>query len=464
MAMKELYLRFAKFVEKQALFSGVDHILAAVSGGVDSMTMLHCLLRYSHETNLNLQVAHFNHQLRGQQSDRDEFLVHEYCLKNELKYHLKQSDVSSVAKAQGLSVEMAGRRLRYQFLQDIARELENSIIATGHTLDDHVETVLMRIIKGTGWQGICGIPIKRNNIVRPLRFARKKELYNYAHVHHISFHEDHTNFGLTGQRNILRNEVIPLLTAKINPRFHQAIDQLSEIGLETYQWINAEAEKYYKDVVVKESNYQITLEISNLRSYAIAVKKGVILHCISVLEGKPSPQYNYLIMNNLLDLVASNATGKYLKVSENVWANIDRGTLILMHRQLIDWEDMQVEIDTPYDTVPFRFKAAFVKREDCQFNKSPDLEFIDYDKLEGKFKLRHWQPGDSFQPLGFNHQKKVSDLFVDHKISRFKKKQIPILVDHAGIVWVCGLRLAERVKVTPSTRKLVKLIYEEKYG
>ncbi len=462
--MKDLYLRFKEFVENQDLFGEADHVLAAVSGGVDSMSMLDCLLKYSCETDLKLYVAHVNHRLRGQQSDQDEALVRAFCSQNGLKYYIKQYNVDSSAKEHGLSVEMAGRRLRYRFFNDTARNTPNCIIATGHTLDDHVETVLMRILKGTGWQGLCGITIKRDNIVRPLRFARKKELYDYARVQQIPFREDHTNFISMGQRNILRNEVIPLLTDKINPQLHKAVDRLSNIGRETHIWLQEEIKQYYRRVVIKEERYQIVLEIAGLKNYFRAIKKGILLQSIAKLEQTYAPQYNYLIMDNLVNLINRSKTGKHLRLSKKIWANIDRGRLILAHKKFLDWDGSQITMGAPFETTTFRFKAALVPRADYRINKSSDMEFIDYDKVKGKFKLRQWQPGDSFQPLGFNHHKKVSDLFVDHKISRFKKQQIPILVDQTGVVWVCGLRLAERVKITADTQQVVKLTYEEKHA
>lgn len=459
--MNNLFTRFVEFSEKHSLFNGIQNAVACVSGGVDSMVMLSLLLVLRERRDVNLVVAHFNHKLRGVLADEDEQLVINYCKKNNVKLYRKRLDVRKYAKSNNVSLEMAGRELRYNFYQEVAIQLNNSVIATGHTLDDHAETVLLRIFKGTGLQGLEGIPIKRSNIIRPILFARKRDLYSYAHEHNILFSEDHTNHEQSCQRNVIRNCIIPRIIEDINPGLIESVANMSQILSEANDFVAETVKKALDEVILEETSHQIVLEISCLKNYFIAVEKEVLRQCLFRLKKDFKP-IGFRIMNNLVSLIHSNETGKLLRLSGELIANIDRGRLILSLKKSNDWSEIAVKPGKTYKANSFIFssEAMPVSKYSKQPNRS-NVEFIDLDKIDGEVKLRRWRYGDRIRPLGLGHSKKVSDLLVDLKVQRLKKNHIPLLICNEEIIWVCGLKLSDSFKITSETTTVLKLRYEE---
>jgi len=459
--MDKLFTQFVEFSEKHNLLHGIQNVVVCVSGGVDSMVMLSLLLHLRKKCNINLVASHFNHKLRGILADEDEQLVIDYCRGNNVKLYRKQFNVKKYAKSNNISLEMAGRELRYDFYQEIAGQLNDSVIATGHTLDDHAETVLLRIFKGTGLQGLEGIPIKRDNIIRPIRFARKSDLYSYAREHNIPFSEDHTNHEENCQRNVIRNSIIPGIIENINPGLIKSVANMSQILREVNKFVTEMVKKALKEVILEETPYQIILEISLLKNYFITVEKEILRQCIFRLKKEFKP-IGFKAMNNLISLINSNETGKLLRLAGNLYANIDRGRLILSSKECNDWRGIIVKIGKTYKTKFFVFSSEVLPV--TEYSKQPNrsnVEFIDLNKISGNMKLRRWRLGDRIRPLGLEHSKKVSDLFVDLKVPRFRKDRIPMLVCNEETIYVCGLKLSDLFKISPETTATLKLSYEE---
>jgi len=459
--MNKLFTQFVEFSEKHNLLHGIQNVVVCVSGGVDSMVMLSLLLVLREKCNINLVASHFNHKLRGVLADEDEQLVIDYCKGNNVKLYRKQLDVRKYAKSNNISLEMAGRKLRYNFYQEIASQLNNSVIATGHTLDDHAETVLLRIFKGTGLQGLEGIPIKRDNIIRPIRFARKSDLYSYAREHNIPFSEDHTNYEENCQRNVIRNSIIPRIIENINPGLVESVANMSQILSEVNEFVTEMVKKALNEVVLEETPCQIILEISRLKNYFINVEKEVLRQCVFRIKKEFKP-IGFKTMNNLISLINSNETGKLLRLSGDLYANIDRGRLILSSKEFNDWCEIIVKPGKTYKTKSFVFSSEVLPV--TEYTKQPNrsnVEFIDLDKTSGNMKLRRWRLGDRIKPLGFEHSKKLSDLFVDLKVPRIRKDRVPILVCNDEIIWVCGLKLSDLFKISSETTSILKLSYEE---
>lgn len=459
--MNNLFTRFVEFSEKHSLFNGIQNAVACVSGGVDSMVMLSLLIVLRERRDINLVAAHFNHKLRGVLADEDEQLVVDYCKKNNVKLYRKRLDVRKYAKNNNVSLEMAGRELRYDFYQEVAIQLNNSVIVTGHTLDDHAETVLLRIFKGTGLQGLEGIPIKRSNIIRPILFARKRDLYSYAHEHNIPFSEDHTNHEQSCQRNVIRNCIIPRIIEDINPGLIESVYNMSQILIEANDFVAETVKKALDKVILEETSHQIVLEISCLKNYFTAVEKEALRQCIFRLKKDFKP-IGFRIMNNLVSLIHSNETGKLLRLSGELIANVDRGRLILSLKKSNDWSEIAVKPGKTYKINSFIFSSEVVPVS--EYSKQPNrsnIEFIDLDKIDGEVRLRRWRFGDRIRPLGLGHSKKVSDLLVDLKVQRLKKNHIPLLICNEEIIWVCGLKLSDLFKITSETTTILKLRYEE---
>lgn len=457
--MSDLYKKFLDFEAENDLFSDKKVIIAGLSGGVDSITMVDILSKYCNQKGIKLIAAHLNHELRGQKADDDENNVVEFCKSKNINLKIEKVNTREYSKKNNLSLEMAGRELRYNFFNNIAKSFEKSVIATAHTLNDHIETLLLRIIKGTGLNGMRGIPFKRDNIIRPLRFARKLELYKYAKENGINFSEDHTNFEELCQRNIIRNSMIPIIS-KINPGFLTALDNFSRITDEANQLIKNIAYSEIQKVIIEESQFHIVLDISLLNNYFTAVKKEII-NKVSIRFNKFAESINFESMDRLLQQLKSHKSSKIIELNNGLIANIDRGKLVFVNKSASEWDNIIIEVGEKYKNNCFEFHCETGSKSEIENNKNNrNIEFIDLEKAQGKLILRHWKPGDKIKPLGFSNRKKLSDIFVDKKIPRLEKNIIPILESNGKIIWVCGLKLSDEFKVTDSTKNILKLVFK----
>jgi tRNA(Ile)-lysidine synthase len=459
--MDDIYKRFLNFSTTHSLFTGVKNIVVGVSGGVDSMIMLDILLRYAKDRRLNVVVTHLNHKIRGKKADEDEKLVSDFCNKRKIPFYKKRVNVEEYAEERGLSTEIAGREVRYSFFHEIAAMFDHSVIATAHTLDDHIETVLLRIFKGTGLQGLEGIPIRRENVIRPLRFACKQELYEYAKRYKIPYSEDHTNYEEYCQRNVIRNSILPKIAESVNPNVFQSIDKVSLIVSEANESIKRLAKSIAKKVILETKNNFIILNLPTLNKLPTAIKKEIVRVALAQIS-KESVKIDFEKLNNLLSLMRRGETGKVYKLSKECIANIDRGRLIIYKSEYFDWDEILVHPGKTYRTTSFELRYEEVPLSDFSIDKgNRGVEFIDLDKIDRSMKLRHWRYGDRVKPIGFSNFRKISDLFIDEKIPRLKKEQVPILENTGEIVWVCGIKLSDNFKITSETKRIFKLEYRE---
>lgn len=461
--MPSLYEHFNEFVSRHNLLKKSDVVIAGVSGGVDSMVMLYCLLNYRKENAIRLVVVHLNHQIRGSESDRDERLVSDYCQINNCDFICKSVNVQNLARNRGLSLEAAGRAARYHFFRKISLQYPGSVIATAHTADDQVETILLRLLKGTGLNGLRGIRLKRGNIVRPLLFAFKSELYEYARSNGVPFSEDHTNRDTAIPRNYIRHSLLPVIKSEINPAADNAILHFHEIITDLTRMTRQIARRAFHSCLIRQSSAEIALDISRLKRYFNTVIFEVILESLRILQPKKPPAIDYNIMHNLLTLLNSGRTGAHQKITTQIHAIRNRNELIIGMSKAPDWHSVAVTPGQFHKNDYFCFKTEIVPVEEFKSaQKDPNIEFVDLHKLsDAPLRLRPWQKGDRIVPLGNSHSKKVSDIFIDQKIPLPKKKRIPLLTCGDSIVWICGMKLSDEYKVVPSTTRLLKLTYEE---
>jgi tRNA(Ile)-lysidine synthase len=433
--------KFLSYIQSECLTDKNQKILVAVSGGIDSM----CLLNLLHQAGFELTIAHCNFKLRGEESDGDEQFVRSVAEQLKIQVYVKQFETLEFAKLQKVSVQMAARDLRYAWFENLRRTISYDKIAIAHHADDSIETFFINIIRGTGIQGISGIRPSINHIIRPLLFAFRDELEAYGIANNIAYRTDSSNQSGKYLRNKLRNTVLPLFS-EINQEFKTTMLQnLIKFG---------QAETIYNTYI--ESAKKHLIEISNENEVKISIE-GIF--------STSSP--NAVLYEIIKDFGFSS------KISEDIFNSLHAGSgkkfYSKEYRILKDRDDLILNrIHDPKDEkyfvlediremeFPISLKIKLIENVNYEIIKNPYIAAFDYEKLTFPLVLRKWQTGDYFQPLGMKGIKKISDFFIDNKISIAQKENTWILVSANEIVWIVGMRIDDKYKITECT----KMIYE----
>ena len=458
--MQGLYSRFKKFVEQKQLIPNSASLVVGVSGGVDSVTLLELLLRYKREKRTigKFRVAHFNHSTRHGKSDLDENLVKTICENKNLPLESQKANIPKIAQSSHKSFEMVAREERYKFFNSITGK--NELIATGHTLDDQVETILLRFIRGTGLNGISGITPKYKNRIKPLLFAQKQTLYNWADREGLRYREDHTNYENHCLRNVVRNKLIPTIRKDINPGYRKSIHHLSQIAQETNNYLEKKANNLAPELIIDHSSWFYALNFEKLKSLHTVEIKYILLEICRRIKEHTTVGYDQF--NQFMDQLHRKNEGQILKLDSDIWTNFDRNQVIIYNKDQQNWKSAKIIPGEKLDSETFEIITEKLDKSKVDFQKDSNIEYLDLAKIEGNLIIRHWKEGDVFNPLGLQHHKKLSDYFIDNKIPKYKKHHIPILVNKGKILWICGERLSEKFKITSTTKDILKLKYIQK--
>jgi tRNA(Ile)-lysidine synthase len=462
----DLLQRVEENIRNHRLLKRGQTVLVADSGGLDSMTLLHILHELSSRHRWKLTVAHFNHQLRGRSSDADEKLVRQTVAAMRLPFVAGRANVKEFARKSKLSVEMAARKLRHDFFARVARERKICVVALAHHADDQVELFLLRVLRGAGGEGLAGMkwrspsPVdSRIRLVRPLLDVSKAELRGFVRERKIRFRDDATNATLDVPRNRVRNELLPLLR-RYQPALAKTILRLMEIvgaeadlaGETARHWLRSSGRQSAQIKSQSRLTSAATIEKENFTGLPVAVQRRVLQLQLTDLGVAP----DFELIEQLREL-----PGKFVSISSSVSIARDAGGKLDCKKHVasgFNASETAVNLagragDMEFDGVRFgwRFEASasFVRpqgRKAC--------ESFDADKVAGKVTLRHWRPGDRFQPIGLKSPVKLQDLFTNRKIPRARRRQFMVAAaENDEIFWVEGLRISENFKLTPQTRR-----------
>jgi tRNA(Ile)-lysidine synthase len=437
-----MYKRFTDFINSEDLIDVPGKILLGISGGLDSMVMLSLFQKSGYE----IAVAHCNFGLRGQESDTDQFFVAEHCKQNNLPFHSKLFETKNYAREHGISLQMAARDLRYSWFGQLTDENMYSQIAVAHNKNDLAETFLINLIRGTGIRGMTGIGAKTGRIMRPLLFASRKEILDYAIAHELKFREDSSNIETKYKRNRIRHRIIPEFEA-ISPGF---VDTLYETSKRI-----KDIESIYTGTVTKKLD-----EICDITSL------GYQIRIDSLLSLSPLPPYMFELLRRwdfpgeLVPDIISSLTGpsgkQFFSPSHRLVK--DRDYLIITPADTdppgrFYIEEGQTAITRPVEMII----TSTPKDAGFVIPARPEVACLDLDLLHFPLILRKWQKGDYFQPLGMNGLKKLSDFFIDEKFSIIEKERTWILASGNKVVWVAGHRIDNRFRITGRTRNILTL-------
>lgn len=415
-------------------------LLLAVSGGVDSMVLLDLF----YKLRFDICVVHCNFQLRGKESDADEMLVRETCQDRFIPYFIESFDTLDFAKENKLSIQLAARKLRYDWFQEII-SLGFDYVLTAHHLDDNVETFLINFIRGTGLEGLTGIPAQNGNIIRPLLPFSRLEIENYALEKNIQWREDSSNASDKYFRNKLRHNIVPILK-ELNTGFLDSFQNTLHHLQQAESLVNDASKLVYEKVVeVKENQLEIhlkpLLEFQNYKAYLYQWLKD----------------YGFSAWNDIYDLVEAQS-GKQVFSETHVLLK-DREKLILSERKASDNSAVYI-IESLDSKVNIPLKLRFSKGVNI-FETHSNCIFVDENKLKFPLTIRKWQEGDYFYPSGMNGKKKLSKYFKDEKYSLLDKENQWLLCSEDQIVWVIGKRADDRFKSKETTQNSIKIVLEE---
>ena len=456
---KTIEQKALKFIDENHLIDKDDKVLVALSGGADSVFLLSFLIKFKKRFRIEVAAFHLNHKLRGKTAKEDEKFCIDICSKNKIELVNVARDVKTYAKRMKVSIEEAGREIRYTELHKAAAKTGSTKIATAHNASDNVETIMLNFIKGAGIRGLTGIPIRRNNIIRPILCLSSDEIRKYLKANKVPFRVDESNRNSDYERNFLRNEIIPKLKQKLNPRLEEKVSNTSKIISEIDSFIQKQLEKISIQAVKFDGN---TLRIN---SNAV-LKFDVSLLSIflkSVIEKNLGIELASENIFALVDLLYSQS-GKSIQLKDNITASKERNELIIGRKSsaLMQKAIRKIKAGQTLKVDGKIISISKVSRKMFKFTQDKSVEFVSGDTLKDSFEIRKWKAGDKFQPIGMKGTKKISDFLSDEKISSLEKKERLVLTNSGRIVWVIGLRIDERFKVTTETKKILKLTIANK--
>jgi len=430
------------YIQAEHLFTAADQVLLAVSGGVDSMVMLDLFQRME----MKFVVAHCNFHLRGTESDGEEIFLRDYCGEHGIELYVKHFDTREYAALTGTSVEMAARKLRYDWFDELLDQLSFQYVATAHHQDDLIETMLINLSRGTGIRGLTGIQSKNGRIVRPLLVVNREQIFAYATENYISYKNDSSNDELLFQRNMIRHQIIPLFE-KINPAFRKNAARTASILKETEQIYQQKLDEI-RHLVMQQSGSTCLVSIDQLKSLQ---PLNTILFELLYPFG-----FNAQQVHDIFSSFDAEAGKIFFSQTHRIVK--DRKNLIVTPREddtssRFYIEESQSEISRP---ISLRFERVQRNTDFC-FSRDPRIVDLDYDLLQFPLILKKWDPGEYFQPLGMSGFKKISDFFIDEKLSIPEKEAAWILYSGKKVVWIIGRRIDDRFKITLKTRRVLRI-------
>ena len=477
--LDRLVARVRSFAAEAGLLDPGDRVVVGVSGGPDSLTLLHLLVAIIPDPPGRVAVGYLDHGLRGEAGAEEAAFVRELARGWGLTFFAGRVDTLAYRRERGLSVEAAARELRYRFLGEAARSFGAAKVAVGHTASDQVETVLMNIIRGTGLAGLRGMrprtpyPLPEFPdlcLIRPLLGVFREETLAACRALGLEPREDPMNLDRRYLRNRVRLEILPRLR-QLNPGVDRAILRLAEAAAADLALIEAQAERVLSEALISRTPDEVVLRRSVVTAQPPALRAH-LFRLVLLGLGAPEPPLTAYHLDRLARLVEGRV-GAWLDLPAGLKARVGYDSVRVGRALGASWGEFP-GVDRPIPFTPpaevrldgWVLEAEVLARPqdwDPRRTEDPWTVFADSDKVNGDLEVRPWRPGDALVPLGLGGRKKLQDIFTEAKIPREVRPRWPVVTDRLGVIWVVGLRLADRVKVSPETRRLLRLRVTKRY-
>lgn len=434
--------QFLELIREKELIRSDGKILLAVSGGIDSVLMAKLFYR----NGLSFDIAHINFRLRGEESDGDEAFVRELAASFKVKFFTKSFDTRKFAAKKKISIEMAARDLRNDWMLELKNTEGYQAVALGHHKSDHLETVLMNLTKGTSIRGLRGIMPISGIYIRPMLFATRTEIEQYAKAYALDWRNDSSNTDLNIQRNLIRNKVVPLLKI-INPSIEGSVYENTYYLSLIEKFLQQKLQSLYPEIIENKEGI-IKIHISKLISSGVAE--------LFLFEFLKPYRFNSRIIRKIFQSLQSGS-GKMFS-TDKYELLVDREYLILSEQMTIDTSE-QIQIQEPgkYYLEGREIIVEVISLSDITNLKDPTVAYLDKTKVEFPINIRYWQNGDNFYPFGMETTKKLSDYFIDEKIPLTAKKRILVAESAKIICWIVGMRIDNRFRIDTNTKEIIKI-------
>jgi len=439
--------KFIQSIKKHKMIEKSDTIVVAVSGGPDSVAMMQLLLSIKNAFNLKLYGVHLDHVTRDGQSTLDANFVKDFFDNNGIEGYFFKKDIEKYAKELNISFEEAGRLERYRLFNQVMKKTNANKIALGQNLNDQGETLLFRLFRGTGLDGLTGIDYKRDGyIIRPILDLTREEIERYCEENDLNTRLDHTNLERIYSRNRIRLDIIPYIKEHFNNKIEKALWRTSRLLSEDQMLINQVVDNYMDaHVSFYEGKYIVNIKTFNKEMKALRsrVVREIFYRLKGDLEG-----VSYKNIESILSLIEKEKTGKEKEFYEI--------------KCFINYE--QVEFFKKEQVNPNKIDRNLVLEvinnpEKIKLTINPLEIYVDYDKIQGEIFIRYRKPGDRFRPLGMKGSKKIKDYFIDEKIALGERDKVPLVCDEKNIIWVVGYRMSDAYKITNKTQKVLHIKY-----
>lgn len=487
-------------IDKYGMLSKGDVVVAAVSGGPDSTALLSLLSSLREELNLSLHLAHLNHMFRGKEAEKDALYVRELARRFGLPVTAGRRNVPALIRRRKLSPEEGARQARYEFLQKVARKVKASKIAVGSTADDQAETVLMRLLRGSGLKGLTGIsPIRslgdpelsqppednalnfkpstlnlKPYIIRPLLEVSRAEIEDYLKKIGLRPRLDASNLEPVYLRNRIRQELLPHLAKDYNPHIKSILSGMAKLLQADEEYLARQAEESFSEVA-KKKKQQIIIDVDKLKSLHLSMQRRILRKGIELVKGN----LRGISLTQLDDVlgIVNGPSGLEIHLPQDIVTRRSYGNLLISkkrrgksgesgYRLAFEGARLEVPGEMEIKKLNLRVRCSLLPRGKVRFPRKGslfgrDTAYFDFHKIELPLLIRHRRQGDGFQPLGMKGRKKLKDFFIDQKIPREERDEIPLLVQGKGILWVIGHRQGERAKVTGKTKEVLQIRIEK---
>ena len=430
---------FTAYVEQHQLFNRPNKVLVAVSGGMDSMLLVHLLKAAGY----TFGIAHCNFELRGAEADADQDFCRLLAADLQVPFHTINFDTLAYAEKQKISVQMAAREMRYQWFEQVLQQHHYHAVALAHHQNDAIETILLNLTRGTGIAGLHGILPKNGHWVRPLLFLNRQQIADTVSQNQFQYREDSSNASTKYARNKIRHEVIPKLK-ELNPNLENTFERNLSHFRELEQLLQQQLQAVKQKLVKQQGN---EIHISKAGVFQLQPQRLLLGELLKAYG------FNDTVLDDVISVLPKHAGRVFDSAGYSLL--LDRESLIITPKNHLTLKPASIEKDDQekrYVDTNFRITSAHVP-----YSAAPDhnIAAVDEDLLVYPLTVRSWQEGDYFMPLGMSSRKKLSDFFINQKVPRHQKAQIPILVNGNGdLIWVAGYRLDNRYKLTSQTKKV----------